>query len=730
MNPLFPIEYIVIFFGTVVCLGTYLSWRSSSLAPKNIRITISILRFLALISLAVIAFDPGYWKIEKEELTAEWAIMLDNSSSMKVEDVDGKSRFTEALKLTEKMTQGTANIKIYPFSKNISQPIKSPAVLKQVQPQGQASDITGSGSQLLQKYTDSGQTLKGIVIISDGRETILNNAENFPLLSRAKNIPLYGICYGGKFAEKDLGLILSHRNYTIFKGQTQKITLKVENKNLGKVKTSVKLTDKNGATLQEQDILLENNSTKKLNFNLKLAKPGFHELWFKVPENSNEKIIDNNKAEFTASVIDEKLKVLLVEGRPYWDSKFLSQVLRKNANIDLTGIYRLSPKRYFLVQEGADSPEKESSNVIFPDTLEELSAYNLIIFGKGADFFLNDDRINILKSFIRDYGGAILFARGKPYSGDWRGLNSIEPVYWGDMLTNGFRWQPTAAGINSGLFGEMLPNAEGEIWQELPLVERAFRCPELKSFSEVLLLGKSEKTKLEIPVLISRKYGKGIVLAVNSEGLWRWDFFPLKGKTGDFYKNFWTQLAFWAIKYSDFLPNQDYSLFLSKNKISPNEEIIAQINSREKFDKNLNLTLKITKQDKLVKEISPAYSTGHGWNGLFSISEPGRYKVSLNIPGRQVEDIFTMLHVQSPPKETDNFSSAPEQLKSIVEQGGGCLIKPNELSELISGKTKTSLEDEETDKEWISGWNLWWTMLLLLGFFSAECYLRRRNGML
>ena len=246
MNPLFPIEYIVIFFGVITLVGTYLSWRSSALAPSHIRKIITALRFLALLSLALIAFDPGYWKVEKNEYALEWAVMLDSSSSMDVKDVDKNTRYAKALDLSKQLLSELDNVKIYPFSKDLLSAVSAEDELNKLKPAGLATDITGTGSQLLKKYNDTGKTLKGIVIISDGRETILGNDKNFPLLARAKNIPLHGVCLGGKVAEKDLLLQLPHRNYTIFKGQTQKIALRIINKNMGKIKTTVQIVDKAG----------------------------------------------------------------------------------------------------------------------------------------------------------------------------------------------------------------------------------------------------------------------------------------------------------------------------------------------------------------------------------------------------------------------------------------------------------------------------------------------------
>ena len=730
MNPLFPVEYILIFLGAATVLGGYLSWRSSGLAPKGVRILMTVLRIAALLILTVIAFDPGIWKVKRAQQSLEWAVMLDTTESMRVEDVGSESRFSAGRKVASKLLKEIEDVNIYPFADHIGSPLNSEEELAKTAPDGAVTGIRQSGAELLKKYHNSAQKLKGIVVISDGRETVENHNDNFAILARAENIPIYGLLLGGKIADKDLSLKLNHTRFTLFKGQSQNITVQLKNSNLGNIKTEVRVVDERGKVLSSRNAEVRNNSTVSLVFSLKLIKPGYHELYIETSVVKGEKITGNNRIAIFATVLDEKLKILMVEGRPFWDSKFLSQVMRDNNNISFTGIYRLSPTRFFSVSEDQKN-EKESATVIFPETLEKLAQYNLVIFGKGAEFFLNDRRIALLRRYIRDFGGAVLFARGKPYSGNWNGLESLEPVYWGETLSDEFRWHPTDAGRNYGLFGEMLPPENAEIWQELPLVERASRCPELKSFSEVLMIGKSEQNKLDIPVLISRKIGKGVVVAVNSEGLWKWDFFPLKGDVGDFYRKFWTQLVFWSVKFSDFLPNRNYSLHINRTSVLPGEEVVAFINTREKFNRNLKPVLRIIGDGVAEKRVLPSpLPSGRGWNGVFSLSKPGKYRVLLEIPGKKINGVFATLEVKSPPKESDNLSADRENLKKLAEESGGGLLSASEIIDRLSMPEKQSESELDAEKKWHSTWNRWWLLISLLLCFSVEWYLRRRNGML
>lgn len=728
MNPFLPVEYIVFLFVAVAALSTYTELRSSRKASPKIRMSITVLRFLALATLAVIALNPSKWHLSRKKPESELAVLLDTSESMKVKDVNAKSRFIYASDIARKIAKSVDNVRIYPFSDSLSPPLSSEKDLTALKPEGTATNISKSGSGLLKEFSGNGKKLGGIVILSDGRETSGIAKKHFPIMARSRNIPLYGICAGGRVLEKNITLKPMRTHYTVFKGETQKITCSLTNKNMGAVKTVVEILNTAGKKLKTREVELMNDKSATVDFNLKIEKPGIYNLILRTPRILGEKSYSDNKTPLTLNVIDEKLKILMVEGRPFWDSKFLSQLFRRNASIDFTDVYRLTSKRFFMTEENSESHESE--RVIFPDSIEEIAKYNIIIFGKGAEFFMDEKRISILKHYIRDYGGAIIFARGKPYSGSWNGFKSFEPVRWAETLAGEFKLTPSKAGVKSGLFGEMLPSENDILWDELPPVEKLYRCPDLKSFSEVLMSAGSPARKRDIPVLIKRKYGNGIVIAVNGEGMWKWDFFPLHGKTADFYRKFWIQLVFWAVKYSDFLPNREYSLFISANRSMPDERIIVQINTKSKDAAVAGATLNITENDKLVKEIAPAPYSPKTLRAMFSLHNPGRYRITLNIPGKTINDIFAVLNVTAPQSEKKILSADREHLESLLNQGGGKIYSVDELMKILKNKTDQPELVNNSDRKLISTWNTWWMLVMLLGFFAAECYLRRRNGML
>ena len=730
INPLFPIEYIVLIYLVFAVYIIYTSKKSSYKAPKKIQIMLIVLRLLVLTILGVIALNPSKWEQEQRTSKSELAILLDTSESMKVKDVNSDSRFAQGKKIVNEILKIDPNTVIYPFDKNLKNPLKSVSELSSLQATGDGTRITATGTQLLHELSGNNKSLKGLIIISDGQETERKSNPVFPVLARSKNIPLYGICTGGIIHEKNIILKALRQHYIVFKGQSQKIKVQLTNKNLGPVSTSIDILDEKGKVLKTQKVEIKNNETKNIDFLLKLKDSGDYNLKVKTSKIAGEKTYSDNQTEIILSVSDRKLNVLMLEGLPFWDSKFLSQLLRKNISIDFTDVYRLTAKRFFMTSE--NSVDKESENVIFPATVEDAAKYNVIIFGKGSEFFLNNDRISILKHYVRDYGGAVILARGKPYSGTWDPLKDISPIDWGEQLDGEFRLKPVDSDEQNGLFGEMLPSQDDQIWNDLPNVQKLYTCPNLKSFSEVMMLAKNTQLKRAIPFLIKRKYGKGIILAVNGEGLWKWDFFPLAGKTADFYKNFWTQLIYWGIRYSDFLPNTKYALFLSTSNALPGEKIIAQINSKTKSISASKLKLEILKKDKVIKTIIPAQSSPETLRATFSLNNPGKYKIYIDsLDDKQKHNrIFKLINIKAPASEKDKLSADKAHLANIIMQGGGKMLSSEELLKSLKNNSLNNTVNKDETKKLISIWNSWYLLLIILGCLSFEYFFRRRNGML
>ena len=108
MNPIFASEYLILLAIAIVLMGAWMSWHAAARCRRPYRIAITVCRSVALTGLAIVALNPGTWRVEKEQGDEEWAILVDRSRSMAVEDVGKRSRWAAARDASRRIAS-TAN---------------------------------------------------------------------------------------------------------------------------------------------------------------------------------------------------------------------------------------------------------------------------------------------------------------------------------------------------------------------------------------------------------------------------------------------------------------------------------------------------------------------------------------------------------------------------------------------------------------------------------------------
>jgi hypothetical protein len=440
-------------------------------------------------------------------------------------------------------------------------------------------------------------------------------------------------------------------------------------------------------------------------------------------------VLHNNAASVAVTTLDRSLRVLIAEGEPHWDNKFLVQLLRREPHVDVTTVHRVTTERYFRVlMEGAAS---EAVTKVFPESLEALAAFDVVLFGKGSEYFLDDRRVALLEAYVRDHGGGVVFSRGKPYYGSFPALARMEPVVWGTSQIGSCRWLPAEAAAHDGLFGDTLPGREDALWARLSPVVRVHACRRVKSFARVWVEGVRDESRptRPVPLVIMRRFGNGVVATVNAQGLWQWDFFPRFEESGDLYKRFWVELVQWAATRADFLPGRGLSLRLSSAEVLPQTPVKAEIGSRFAGTNGAPPALVLYRGEELVQQIQPQARAGRTdrYEAVFSVAARGDYRVVARLGD---ESVRTALHVLPEPSELDEVSADPEALRRLAETSGGTVITAEELASTVAALQPRREEVEAGTSEWQSTWDRWWLLCLLAGLALAEWTIRRRNGLL
>jgi hypothetical protein len=332
---------------------------------------------------------------------------------------------------------------------------------------------------------------------------------------------------------------------------------------------------------------------------------------------------------------------------------------------------------------------------------------------------------------VRQRGGCVLFARGKPYQGSLAALARLEPVEWETRRRGEWRWQPTLTGEHEGLFGQFLPGRESTVWQNLSPVARVTGCKRVKSFAQVLAAGVSERatSARTLPLVISRRYGSGMVVTINAGGMWQWDFFPRFEASGDLYKRFWVGMVQWMTTRTGFLPGRGLSLQLTASQVAPSAPVKAVVDAREPSAGGDGPTVRVLQDEQVVREMTPrsSESSNGRFEAVFALTRPGDYRVEAQWGDHAAQ---SLLHVTAPLGERDELSADPAALRELATVSGGLVLDVDNLDPFFD----LLRSEPEVMAAGLESWHAFWDraawMLLLIGVGLVEWTVRRRSGLL
>lgn len=735
MMPLLPVGTIVVLVAGLAILAGWLAFRSASRCGRRSRVAITACRVLGMATLAIPLLNFGEWVTPSAESEASWLVLLDGSGSMGVEDESAGSRWKTAVQQLETFAESSeAPLQVDRFDR-WTEPLELEA-LQAVEPDGDGTRLAGTLEESLRRR--AGEKLRGILLLTDGRATEEETFDSAILLARAAEAPVHGWVFGEPVIQPNLELRLTRRQYTAFPGQDLKVEADLIGEHLPLSEVTVRLLDADGELVTEEKVRLpEGSSQERVALSVPELADGRHRFALEVDPLDPEQKTGDNRGEVTVHVLEEAVRVLLVEGAPYWDTKFIAQLLQREKGFAFELIYRLSEDRFFRLDGLEETEESGAARQVFLATAEALAEYDVVVFGKNVETFLDPAKARLLRDWVTEQGGALLLARGKPFSSPVETLDALFPMQWDTPWRQSYQWQPTFAGEDNGLFGGVLPGRESDLWSRLPELNQAVYGDELAPFTQVLVEGVSRAggagESRRFPAVVSRRIGDGYVVSIQSGDLWRWDFIPQVEEARSIYRDFWLQLFHWMVAYSEFLPGKEVALHLSETVIGPGQSVRARVLQRgAAAESGLQPILVRTNPDgsEVPMALIPETDREQAWESIFSLEQPGAYSFTLAPAGSTdpADRVYAQLEVQAPPGEMDRLDPDPETVARLVEATGGTLLDSPEALAAILNNVEPPPTPDAGNAEWQSRWDTPWVLLLLLGFFAAEWIIRRREG--
>ena len=249
----------------------------------------------------------------------------------------------------------------------------------------------------------------------------------------------------------------------------------------------------------------------------------------------------NNSATLSINAVRDRLKVLLVSGKPHAGKRTWRNILKSDSSVELVHFTILRP-----AHKSTNASGEEMALIEFPIRelfIDKIHEFDLIIFDKyhmrgiiPLDYLLN------IREYVRK-GGGLLVAAGPEFSGPDSLYNSLvfdffpaEPT--GLVVEEGFLPETTDLGRKHPVTAN-LPGA-AEIGKA-PSWGRWFRMVDLvNARGDVLLAGPGER-----PLLVLDRFGEGRVSLLASDQVWLWH---RKFEGGGPQQELLRRLAHWMMK--------------------------------------------------------------------------------------------------------------------------------------------------------------------------------------
>ncbi len=182
-----------------------------------------------------------------------------------------------------------------------------------------------------------------------------------------------------------------------------------------------------GQVVQTKQVNAQQLQELPVEFDVTEPATGQYEYEVRVLPLENEADTSNNSAITYLNVIDYQIRVLLLEGDPYWDTTFLQRSLMRDDKLDVDALIRYGADHVRAIRKtpGAGA-------LAVPQTLDELAAYDVVILGRAVDS-LPDSAAgrsslpDLLDQYVKDRGGTVIFSRGQAFTSS--SSTGLEPVF-------------------------------------------------------------------------------------------------------------------------------------------------------------------------------------------------------------------------------------------------------------------------------------------------------------
>jgi hypothetical protein len=599
-----------------------------------------------------------------------------------------------------------------------------------VQPDASLTDLDGTLRQAL-GVAGAGAAL---VVLTDGQHNADGSPEEMSRALKSAAVPIFTLGFGAEKSPADLAVVGVEAPESVFDQEVMRGRVTVQDQMPSGLPALVKIEGTAGIVLWKQEFTTEGKGERAFEFSfpVKLLPASLREVDKRLrlctvtaavlgDAANTEKTRANNVAELSFHVLDKKRRLLVLDGRARWETRYVHNHFERDDSWDVT-----------LAFDDYEKAGQSSLDKAFPKTEEELLAYDLVIVGDLAAERLGAKRLVWLRKYVEERGGGLIFidgARAGLRTWSKGEASPLVPVSWtGDAkgATGQLGWnvEPDAARFPALRLSESAVG-NAALWPTLPPARWSAMTtaqPGAVTLASVKAPGGSAQ-----PAFVFRNAGAGAVLYISSDELWRWRY-----QVADLHhQRLWAQLGSW-IAAPPFQAEAG-TLALGTDHLRYRAGEQAELRVRLK-DANGKLVtqgqprahLMLDGKDVATLEMEPDPTHAGVYRAVSPPLKPGQWQVAVSAsPTTPRSTVRLSLRVSAGGnQELSALTMNRVLLESLARNTAGRFIRAEnaaDLPSLLEAVDRKQVIVKETNL-----WSSWWWLGAVIALLTVEWLMRRK----
>lgn len=717
--------------------------------PRRLRIALNVGRVLVLLIIILILSGP-YLRLDltvaKKPILA---VLMDRSESMhlpaenpaEIQNVSEDSATTSRIEIAQQALRDGEfplddlsddyEVRFYNFARDVSltTPDDDEADSKTAA-QGSGSFIGEAVKQVVDE--SAGNKIAGLLVLTDGQNTGGSSVAEAARSAGESGAAVFAVPVGSSQPLGDVAILDVETSALVTVEDTVRVNVTVESTDFDGEPVHVELKD-GEKLLDRQELFLNSSEPQQVELTFKAEHEGTHYLEVNIPprEGEPEVLHTNNTDTAFVRISDEKLRVLLIDGHPRWDFRFLKNAIGRDEG--LAGRDDESPDVIVETEWTRWSSARQSEAL--PQTLEEISEYHAIVLGDVSLELLDAEFRALLTEAVRDEGVGLIIQAGTqwmPHRFDAE-FQSLLPVRMrrGRAGLDAPAYDPfqielaREGELHDGMRLDQDTGRNREIWETMPELFWCAAAEQPAAGASVLAWNPAVQGRFgKLPLIAWHHAGDGKVMFVGTDATWRWRL-----NVGDqyFYK-FWGQSLRFVAREND-LGKKSW-LVVQPTRLERGEKTKIALHA---FDEDGEPIAKASQRITLVGpetteslELTGDRETPGIFVGTFTPGQAGTYRL-LYEPRGEAEPARATVQSRVAPDEYRRPYVDRATLELLATTSGGEMLELDALGSL-SDKLHVEKELEQVHRE-TTVWDNWLMLMMLLSIYGTDIGVRRMMGL-